>query len=551
LHLGIVEWVLGPGDEATRFRRCRDLGLAGVEVVLGPQDFERIEDRVRRLVAAREATGVAVPSVMLAHHNQGGIASPDPTVARRASEEVRLAIEVGRLLGARVVLIPFFFAAELLGEEDVARAAEALRSLCPQAEAAGVTLCYEGTLPAEGVHELASRIGSRAFACYFDVANAVWLGMDTAAELLALGPLVRQIHLKDTRTEPGDCRLGRGRVDFASTVDAVRRIGFDGWLVLETPGGPPELVARDATFARTLFPELGPLPEPRLGIFSYGFGRGEEVRLAETCRRLGLQAVQLAGDLLTEAVADPARAEAIRQTLAAADVRVAALAGYRNLVAPHEGRRRDHVAFLRRCLEVAPVLGTSVVATETGTRDEDSDWRWHRDNADPRTWALLLEVVAELLEVAQRAGSVLALEGYVQNVVRTHGQLLALLERFRSEHLQVVLDPYNFLSRPLLKAQGRAFAELVRWFEPHFVLAHAKDVSPEGAEVDTPEFGRGAFVQEPFVAFLYTRRPDLPVIVEHLPLEHVPEVVARLRALGAQARLEAAGLGARPPAWEV
>jgi hypothetical protein len=45
------------------------------------------------------------------------------------------------------------------------------------------------------------------------------------------------------------------------------------------------------------------------------------------------------------------------------------------------------------------------------------------------------------------------------------------------------------------------------------------------------EFGLGVFLQEVFLESLRARRPDLPLIFEHLPFDHIPGAVERLRAL--------------------
>jgi hypothetical protein len=68
--------------------------------------------------------------------------------------------------------------------------------------------------------------------------------------------------------------------------------------------------------------------------------------------------------------------------------------------------------------------------------------------------------------------------------------------------------------------------------EHRFVLAHLKDVGAGGAEEGTPRFGRGVFDQAPYLEFLRDRRPDLPIVIEHLPLADVPDVVSHLRGLG-------------------
>jgi sugar phosphate isomerase/epimerase len=534
MKAGVMDSVVpGAGDET--FRLAKRLGFSGVEVVAS-RDQLRSPDRLESLRRASADTGLALPSLVLAEHSdQGGAADRDPLVAERARKDIERAVEWAAELGAGAILLPFFGRAELIDDSDLDRAASAIRPLCELAGERGVTLCYEGTLPARRIRILAERVGSRAFGCYFDLANPVARGMDGATEIRALGDLVRRAHFKDARVQVGDCRPGLGLVDFGASSKALTEIGYDGWLVLETPPGPPELIGRDLGFARSFFPGLeGAAAWPRLGIFTYDFGPGEWDRLVETCRRTGLQAVQLGSPMLDECLDRPERIDSIVERLEAAGISIAALAGYRNLVAPDHGTRRRNIDFIAQCLELAPRFGTSVVATETGTRHPEGDWTDSPENWRPATWALLDDGIGELVPVAERSGAILALEASVKNVLRTVGQLIGLLERFPSPHLQVVCDPYNYLSSQLLPARERFTADFVRRFEHHFVLAHLKDVDPGGAETGTGEFGTGVFPQNLYLEFLAEHRSDLPLILEHLPLDHVHDAARRVRELANQ-----------------
>src|SRR5438552_517080 len=55
-----------------------------------------------------------VPSPVLGGHNDGGIADPDPAVAREAAQDVRDALGRAAELGADVILLPFFNRGELV-----------------------------------------------------------------------------------------------------------------------------------------------------------------------------------------------------------------------------------------------------------------------------------------------------------------------------------------------------------------------------------------------------------------------------------------------------
>jgi L-ribulose-5-phosphate 3-epimerase len=531
MQVGVMDPVLEPSARGRIFELARQLTFSGVELVV-QRDELASRDRLEHLLQEQTAAGLDVPSLVLAEHSdRGGIADADRIVAESAREDVKCAIGWASELRAGAILVPFFGRAELRGEADVDRATDAFRTLCRMAEEAGVVLCYEGTLPANAIHALAHRIASRAFGCYFDVANVLPRGMDTATEIRSLGSLIRRVHFKDVRVAVGDCPPGLGWVDFAEAAKALDEIGYDDWIVLETPPGPRELVARDLSFARSVLPRLPRPTWPRFGIFTYDFGRGEWERVVETCRHLGLHSVQIGGPLLEECLENPDSIDSVVARLDAAGLSIAALAGYRNLVAPDAGTRRANLDFLARCLELAPRFGTSVVATETGTRSLDGDWTDSPENVSPETRELLAESLTELVPIAERAGAILALEAHVKNVLRSSVQLLGLLERIPSPHLQVVLDPYNYVSHHLFPAHERLTREFLERYEHRFVLAHLKDVDPGGADVATIEFGTGSFSQQGYIEFLATRRPDLPLILEHLPLEHVPAAMERVRAL--------------------
>ena len=534
MKAAVMDVVIGGRDDGEVFARAKRAGFAGVEVGVSRDDLAATGGRLERLRRAKESVGLEIPALVLGEHNDvGGIADASPEASSRAQADVRHAIAWARQLGTDVILIPFFKRAELVSDADDERAVAAFRALCAEAGSHGVTLCFEGSLPADRIASLASRVGSKAFGCYFDLANPLaHKGLDGPTEIRALGELVTRVHVKDTRVRTGDCRPGTGRVDFAESALALVGIGYDGWLTLETPPAPPPLVSRDLSFTRSVFSGFDKTADsPRFGAFSSEFEGGEWERLADTFAAHGLEAVQLMGPLLDECLGDVARAESGRAVLEAHDIRIPALGGYRNLVAPDPEVRRVNVEHVRRCLEIAPALGSYVVATETGTMSPHGDWTDSPENSSEDAWELLYDALETLLPVAEERGVILAVETYLGNVLKTPGQLTGLLGRFPTQHLQVVCDPYNYLSSDLMPVQERSTSELLDRFEPRFVLAHLKDVSPDGAQAGTPGFGTGAFSQEPYLEFLRTRRPDLALIIEHVPLELVPAVRRRVEEL--------------------
>ena len=125
------------------------------------------------------------------------------------------------------------------------------REAAPLAERMSVRLAIECTLGAPELRRLLDSIASGYVGVYYDLANSTSQGYVPADEIRELGDRIQMIHLKDTDGQP----LGQGRVDWAAAIDAIVDIGYDGWLVLETPSGddPLEQGRRNLEFAHRAF----------------------------------------------------------------------------------------------------------------------------------------------------------------------------------------------------------------------------------------------------------------------------------------------------------
>ena len=87
---------------------------------------------------------------------------------------------------------------------------------------------------------------------YYDVGNSTNNGFDPIKEIRWLGPKrICQFHLKDNPHY-----LGEGKVQFPAIADAIRDIGYRGWIVLETSSPSKNKLAdakRNAASVRKLF----------------------------------------------------------------------------------------------------------------------------------------------------------------------------------------------------------------------------------------------------------------------------------------------------------
>ena len=240
------------------------LGFDGVELDWNdPADAQPggplAHERREALRSAARSAGVEIASVAAHFLNHGGLASAEHE--RMGVAAVQEGIRLCQDLGAQVLLVPFFSQGDIIGQEGIERLTRNLNVLAPEAELARVTLGVESMLPAHEVVALLDTVGSPFVGTYFDMANGMGLGYDPVKEVETLGRHIVQVHAKEfvagdgpagSREKPRFDLLnkrpfGEGDVPVREILQALRRAGYDGYIVLETGAfGDPQASARAA-----------------------------------------------------------------------------------------------------------------------------------------------------------------------------------------------------------------------------------------------------------------------------------------------------------------
>jgi sugar phosphate isomerase/epimerase len=255
MKLAVVQHVFRncPTD-LERFTAAKSLGLLGIEPDLSLADLADPNGaRLAALLAARDATGLALPAVCMGEHNNQGLVFATWR-GDQPAREIETAVRWAAKLHAGAVLVPFFFANEPRNAAQRKLVADTLRPLARLAESLQVKLCFEGPNPPAELWEIALAIDSPAFGIYYDCGNCAWMNRNPAIEAMQLHRLIHRVHLKDTIAAAGDARIGKGRVNLAEVAAALKSIGYDGWLTVEAFGLSPEALAADLSDVRKHFP---------------------------------------------------------------------------------------------------------------------------------------------------------------------------------------------------------------------------------------------------------------------------------------------------------
>lgn len=249
---GISIWSFPASPLAKCFALAKDAGFEGVEVALDEAGEVSLTSSERELLAVAGAardTGIELYSVASGLYWQYWLTSDEAAEREKAKDIVRRHLEVAAILGCETILVvPGSVNAEFAApgrvvdyKDAYSRAFEALSELKGEAERLHVSIGVENvwnkflTSPIE-MADFLDKIGSPYVGSYFDVGNVLFNGYPEQW-IRILGDRIKKVHFKDYRREAGGLHgfvdLLAGDVDYPAVTEALRSVGYDGWVSAE------------------------------------------------------------------------------------------------------------------------------------------------------------------------------------------------------------------------------------------------------------------------------------------------------------------------------
>jgi len=224
-------------------------GYRRFEVMAQPPHLDPMMDRGEVAAFAKflRDAGLTVETINLPSLDQN-LASASPEMRDYTVRLFERLIGIAEVIGASGVITVTGRVNPLIAPErrDLESwFGEAFARVLRAAEPTGVRLLLEnipmGVYPrADQLIAFANRIDSPLVGICYDIANAHFIGEDTAAGVRQVRSRLGVVHLSDTgrqawRHDP----VGRGSCDFAGFCAALREIGYGGTSMLEIVADPP------------------------------------------------------------------------------------------------------------------------------------------------------------------------------------------------------------------------------------------------------------------------------------------------------------------------
>jgi len=227
-------------------------GFEAIELAVGPAgelSLKTTRAQCAKIRAAADRTGIEISGVASGLYWAYNLGSPQAAQRRKAESALKKMLEITSWLGTDALLtIPaavdvFFDPSAPVVPADVAleRSKAGLENVLPTAEKCRVALAIENVWnkflysPTE-MRDFIDGFASPWVGAYFDVGNVMPYGYPDQW-IRILGERIKRVHLKDFKvavgTADGFCDLLEGDVPWPDVIQALKAIGYTGYLTAE------------------------------------------------------------------------------------------------------------------------------------------------------------------------------------------------------------------------------------------------------------------------------------------------------------------------------
>ena len=233
-------------------------GFDGVELPIFEGDlahYQKIGSELKKQGLRSTAVTVVSP--------EANPSSSDPAIRQAAVTRLKWVVDMLHSFGGETLCGPYHsplgvFSGQGPTDDEKKHAADTLRIVAEYASQAKVKLaieylnrfeCYFLTTAADTA-ALVKSVNHPNFGCMYDTFHAHIEEKDPAQAVATVAPYMRHVHISENdRGTPGS-----GQVNWKASFSAIKKTGYDGWLVIEAFGRAlPELAAATRVW-RDFFP---------------------------------------------------------------------------------------------------------------------------------------------------------------------------------------------------------------------------------------------------------------------------------------------------------
>ena len=248
----ITYWALTRKSVEENLKLVKEAGFDAVELTFGENDVlnpNTDKSSCEKIFKQTKKIGLEISSLAPSFYWGYPLTSNKKEIRQKSIDLTLKYIELASYLNAKAVLIvPGLVGADFIPNSEVIdydiayeRMKEAVNQILPKAEKKGIILCLENVwnkflLSPLEIRDFIDSFKSNYVKAYFDVGNVLLTGYPEQW-IKILGNRIKRIHFKDFKRAVGNINgfvdLLEGDVDWKKVMDALRKIGYDGYCTAE------------------------------------------------------------------------------------------------------------------------------------------------------------------------------------------------------------------------------------------------------------------------------------------------------------------------------
>ncbi|MDA0712102.1 MAG: TIM barrel protein, partial [bacterium] len=193
---------------------------------------------------------------------------------------------------------------------------------------------------------------------------------------------------------------------------------------------------------------------------------------------------------------------------------------------------------ISRASQVAADLSAHCCLLRPGSLSHAGSWTPHRDNHTPRAWDQLLASLRSLMPALEKNGVMAVMETHLVSILRNPEACREMVNTIGSPNLRLVMDYVNhFETLQHVYNNRERLDHIFKEMGPYAPVLHIKDIAiGKGLVLHIEETlpGNG----ELDLAYCFQKfqgvYPDGYGLIEHLPLERIPEATKNTRAIASR-----------------
>jgi sugar phosphate isomerase/epimerase len=266
----------------------------------------------------------------------------------------------------------------------------------------------------------------------------------------------------------------------------------------------------------------------KIGIRAHDIGKMSCESLADKVKSLGFDGVQLVFKKALDIEVDFNDLNLIKKHFT--NPMIMMLGAYFNPVHPDSKIVTQGIDYFKKHLEVAFSLNTKYVGTETGSL-MGSPWSYVKENHEQKALDDVIEVIKDLVAVAEKKHSYIAIEGAYAHVAYSPKRIKEIINQVSSPNLKVTIDLFNYLHIGNYKKRMEIFEECLNLLKDEIVIYHFKDFVVQDQDLIQVGLGQGLMDYPNIIKRIQETTPDAYLIFEGVTGDDIEHSLTYIKQL--------------------